>query len=64
MSSILKQQLANVAYAKEKLFAQGISREDQEAAFQEDMFFPKTIKCYFNNRFSAIFNCTRRNAKG
>ena len=40
MSSILKQQLANVAYAKEKLFAQGISGDDQEAAFQEDMFFP------------------------
>jgi hypothetical protein len=40
--SILQQQLTHVAWAKEKLFAQGYSADDQEAAFQEDMFFPKS----------------------
>ena len=40
--SFLQQQLANIAWSKEQLVKEGFTPDEQEEAFQEDMFFPKT----------------------
>jgi hypothetical protein len=39
--SFLKEQLKNIAWSKEQLLKEGFTPEEQEEAFQEDMFFPK-----------------------
>lgn len=40
--SFLQQQLANIAWSKEQLVKEGFTPDEQEEAFQEDMFFPKS----------------------
>lgn len=40
--SFLKEQLKNIAWTKEQLLKEGFTPEEQEEAFQEDMFFPKS----------------------
>ena len=36
--SFLKEQLKNIAWSKEQLLKEGFTPEEQEEAFQEDMF--------------------------
>lgn len=63
--SFLQQQLANIAWSKEQLVKEGFTPDEQEEAFQEDMFFPKSnqeltdakyaVKMQFdNNQFDGI----------
>lgn len=51
--SFLQQQLANIAWSKEQLVKEGFTPDEQEEAFQEDMFFPKTNQELTDAKYAA-----------